>query len=1356
MKKIILLFLLYAVLVITVLGQNQGIGYQAILRNAEGDPFVNEKVTVLISLLPSADAGSALYTEFHIAETNDFGLVNLEIGRGVAQDQPFSEVDWSGGSMFIEVSIDEDDGNNFQVVGTRELLAVPYALYAANADHSVQTVSRSGDLITLSNGGGSFTDQVDDADADANNEIQDLQLDGNLLSITGNENATSIDLSAYAGSGSTLTEEEIDAFVANNGYLTSETDGDATNEIQDLELTENMLKVTNNSSATEIDLSAYLDNTDTQLTEAQVDAFANNNGYLTSFTEVDGDVTNEIQDLTLTGNELKITNNATATAINLSAYLDNTDTQLTEAQVDAFANNNGYLTSEVDGSIINEIQDLTLTGNTLKVTNNTSATDIDLSRYLDNTDTQLTEAQVDAFANNNGYLTSFTEVDGDVSNEIQDLALTGDNLTITNNASATNIDLSAYKDNTDAQTLSLTGTNLAVSGGNTIDLSSITSNSVLLTGAQSIAGEKTFSDLAKFSTIGSSGTTNEVVTDAGIAVIDGSLCPSPIPTTEGQEGCFRMSDDPNSSTSPAFPTTGDVVRINSKDFTITRTQRGGFFFYNRGADGNVVDYTGADLGAAASIITTGTLGDVVIHGKMKLTDGSTTLTFPSNDGTSGQVLTTDGSGNITFQDASTDTKLTEAEVDAFANNNGYLTSFTEVDGSVTNEIQDLNLTGDNLTITNNTSATSIDLSSYKDNTDAQTLSLSGTNLSVSGGNSVDLNPVINNSIQLSGDQTAAGVKTFTNGIKLTSITSSGASSASTTPLGVTISSIGSIPTTIGEEGTFMLAIDPSSNDTPRTPEIGETIRVNGKDFVITRITRGPFYWYEQQANGLKIEATDVGATVVKVDAASLGNILLTGTLQLTNGASTINLPNADGSAGQVLATDGSGNVTFQNATVDTKLTESEVDAFANNNGYLTSFTEVDGDATNEIQDLNLTGDNLTITNNASATNIDLSTYKDNTDAQTLSLSGSQLSISGGNNVDLPEELPATLGTAGQVLAVNSAADGVEWTTAGGGGSGVFTQSGNIISGGGSSDDFVFGTNTLTNQTGTGDDSRMWFDISNSAFRAGYTTGTQWDPSNVGFGSFATGNNNIASGSNSVAFGFTNQATAILAIALGGSNNVASGDDAIVTGYNNFARSFTEVVMGQYATDYTPSASNSTTFNETDRAFAIGNGSGPSNRSNAFTVYKNGALGLFDFSTAPTTTANRLYSVNGALHYNGSAVGSGGGGSSTNFVTETNNTHTIPSGQPDYFLNFSTINQNATVTFPASPTAGDKVTIAFQGNSGARNIAVANTHSGSFTLNSTTYSFGGLSISAGGSGSIQLIYTGSTWILMNGTISWVPI
>ncbi len=45
-----------------------------------------------------------------------------------------------------------------------------------------------------------------------------------------------------------------------------------------------------------------------------------------------------------------------------------------------------YLKTEVDGSISNEIQDLSLSNNTLMITNNASATEIILDKYLDNTD----------------------------------------------------------------------------------------------------------------------------------------------------------------------------------------------------------------------------------------------------------------------------------------------------------------------------------------------------------------------------------------------------------------------------------------------------------------------------------------------------------------------------------------------------------------------------------------------------------------------------------------------------------------------------------------------------------------------------------------------------------------------------------------------------------------------------------------------------------------------------------------------------------------------------------------------------------------------------------------------------------
>lgn len=115
----------------------------------------------------------------------------------------------------IELSIDENDGSDFQRTETRELLVVPYTLYTANAVQSVQAPRRSCDLITLSNGGGSFTDQV--ADADAKDEIAGLQLDGNLLKVIGNVNATTFDLSE------THRKSCLGRFIGINGILPENT-----------------------------------------------------------------------------------------------------------------------------------------------------------------------------------------------------------------------------------------------------------------------------------------------------------------------------------------------------------------------------------------------------------------------------------------------------------------------------------------------------------------------------------------------------------------------------------------------------------------------------------------------------------------------------------------------------------------------------------------------------------------------------------------------------------------------------------------------------------------------------------------------------------------------------------------------------------------------------------------------------------------------------------------------------------------------------------------------------------------------------------------------------------------------------
>ncbi|OWW23111.1 hypothetical protein B4Q04_22355, partial [Zobellia sp. OII3] len=304
-----------------------------------------------------------------------------------------------------------------------------------------------------------------DLDGDPNNEIQDLSLTGNILKVTNNTGATDIDLSAYTN---TDTQDlSIDATgktisLVDGGSVTVDTDdadADPNNEIQDLSLTGNILKVTNNTGATDIDLSAYT-NTDTQ--DLSIDATGKtislvDGGSVTVDTDdADSDPNNEIQDLEdVIGEDPSAGNQAITNLADPTAPQD----AATKAYVDALD------TDDADADPNNEIQDLSLTGNILKVTNNTGATDIDLSAYT-NTDTQ--DLSIDATGKtislvDGGSVTVDTDdADADPNNEIQDLSLTGNILKVTNNTGATDIDLSAYT-NTDTQDLSIDATGKTIS-----------------------------------------------------------------------------------------------------------------------------------------------------------------------------------------------------------------------------------------------------------------------------------------------------------------------------------------------------------------------------------------------------------------------------------------------------------------------------------------------------------------------------------------------------------------------------------------------------------------------------------------------------------------------------------------------------------------------------------------------------------------------------------------------------------------------------------------------------------------------------------------------------------------------------
>ena len=87
MKRFRIGLLLLALTSIVYSQSPQAFNYQAVLRHTDGKVRANESVDIKIELIQSTVNGSAVYTEEHSVQTNEFGLINLAIGTGTGTAQ---------------------------------------------------------------------------------------------------------------------------------------------------------------------------------------------------------------------------------------------------------------------------------------------------------------------------------------------------------------------------------------------------------------------------------------------------------------------------------------------------------------------------------------------------------------------------------------------------------------------------------------------------------------------------------------------------------------------------------------------------------------------------------------------------------------------------------------------------------------------------------------------------------------------------------------------------------------------------------------------------------------------------------------------------------------------------------------------------------------------------------------------------------------------------------------------------------------------------------------------------------------------------------------------------------------------
>ena len=114
-----------------------GINYQGAATDANGDELTTQNISLRASILSGSASGNLEWEETHSTTTDQFGLFNIVIGQGTnttnGATATFDDMDWGSGNHFLKIEMDASGGTNYAMIGTTQMMSVPYALYAKSA-----------------------------------------------------------------------------------------------------------------------------------------------------------------------------------------------------------------------------------------------------------------------------------------------------------------------------------------------------------------------------------------------------------------------------------------------------------------------------------------------------------------------------------------------------------------------------------------------------------------------------------------------------------------------------------------------------------------------------------------------------------------------------------------------------------------------------------------------------------------------------------------------------------------------------------------------------------------------------------------------------------------------------------------------------------------------------------------------------------------------------------------------------------------------------------------------------------------------------------------------------------------------
>ena len=117
------------------LAQTDGLNYQAVIIDPDpeeipgidvtGNILPNKEINVRFTI--SGSTGITEYQEVHTTKTDEYGMINLVIGKGNSVIGKFTEIYWDGSTKNLKVEINLD--GTYSDLSDQELLFVPYAYH---------------------------------------------------------------------------------------------------------------------------------------------------------------------------------------------------------------------------------------------------------------------------------------------------------------------------------------------------------------------------------------------------------------------------------------------------------------------------------------------------------------------------------------------------------------------------------------------------------------------------------------------------------------------------------------------------------------------------------------------------------------------------------------------------------------------------------------------------------------------------------------------------------------------------------------------------------------------------------------------------------------------------------------------------------------------------------------------------------------------------------------------------------------------------------------------------------------------------------------------------------------------------